>query len=629
MAKTPPQKSGSLNKIHADTLQRIEGVMKNDSVIQTEQTSILKTIAHISEQERLLGVASNLQEYQINKREEESLKSTHEIEKDEDESLKEFKILNKNVKSLLDIMSDSITGGPKKLANKNTEIGNPEAFDSAAKLIPTSESTEADASEAKKLKKNRSAATKTLDFFDKTGIVKRGSTGMFSKMYGLPEVAKKEEQEKYVKREQELGNERAPERLEKDFDELQIFLKKQEVNKGEIERTKKELNLTDDQFGKTKRGKVLLGSEGSVGEMEKIAMAIEKLDSTIGGVEKSELPTVGPLPEEDATPNDTPHEREVELDKVNQEQSDLLHKIEENTRVKDIPEEPKVEPIPPAEVAQVPDGSGLGDAVSGIGKFAAAAAIPLAVGVAGAAVARGAAEVYSNSFGEGGFDVIHALHKQGIIDYNFGDSEILDWKAVEQLPDDTIQKMIDANEFSEEDTKKLEDIIKGNKMVFKPALKTESDKLFNEKMKDYPKQLQEDADNRNEVRDEADIEARAILKERGINPYDNVNGNGEVQRVGEQQQQQVRDSLNNSFEKSPVETPQDLVVKPEAQKASEVYNESAEVAESAMKSPVSNNTVVAPTTINNSTVNQQSNRTPVRNEDTTARKYVSSRSSVQ
>ena len=48
-----------------------------------------------------------------------------------------------------------------------------------------------------------------------------------------------------------------------------------------------------------------------------------------------------------------------------------------------------------------------------------------------------------------------------------------------------------------------------------------------------------------------------------------------------------------------------------------------------MKSPVSNNTVVAPTTVNNSTVNQQSIRMPVRNEDTTARKYVSSRSSVQ
>lgn len=598
MAKTPPQKSGSLNKVHADSLQRIEGVMKNDSVIQTEQTSILKTIAHISEQERLLDVASNLQEYQINKREEESLKSTHEIEKDEDESLKEFKILNKNVKSLLDIMSDSITGGPKKLANKNTEIGNPEAFDSAAKLIPTSESIEADASEAKKLKKNRSAATKTLDFFDKTGIVKRGSTGMFSKMYGLPEVAKKEEQEKYVKREQELGNERAPERLEKDFDELQIFLKKQEDNKGEIERTKKELNLTDDQFGKTKRGKELLGSEGSVGEMEKIAMAIEKLDSTIGGVEKSELPTVGPLPEEDATPNDTPHEREVELDKVNQEQSDLLHKIEENTRVKDIPEEPKVEPIPPAEVAQVPGGPELGDAVSGIGKFAAAAAIPLAVGVAGAAIARGAAEVFSSSFGEGGFDVIHALHKQGIIDYNFGDSEILDWKAVEQLPTDTIQKMIDADEFSEEDTNILKDIIKGNQLAEKP---------MTENMKNFS--------------DPGDKSVGKYVQGEG-GKFTRVDDGKSAEEV-KQDEKIIESGVKD------IKSGLDYIDKPVVEKASNVYNESAEVAESAMKSPVNNNTVVAPTTVNNSTVNQQSIRMSVRNEDTTARKYVSSRSSVQ
>ena len=78
------------------------------------------------------------------------------------------------------------------------------------------------------------------------------------------------------------------------------------------------------------------------------------------------------------------------------------------------------------------------------------------------------------TFGEGGASVINDLHKKGIIDYNFGDSEILKWDEVEKLPDDTIQKMISANEFSEKDVSRLKKIIE--KRITKPEVKGKQEK---------------------------------------------------------------------------------------------------------------------------------------------------------
>ena len=104
----------------------------------------------------------------------------------------------------------------------------------------------------------------------------------------------------------------------------------------------------------------------------------------------------------------------------------------------------------------------------------------LGVGIAGAAVANYAANEFSDSFGEGGFDVVKKLQDDKVIDYNatvmgYNPSEVLDWKAVEKLEPDTLKKLLDSGvEFSPEDTVKLKKIygatqITGGKDEAKPA----------------------------------------------------------------------------------------------------------------------------------------------------------------
>ena len=97
-------------------------------------------------------------------------------------------------------------------------------------------------------------------------------------------------------------------------------------------------------------------------------------------------------------------------------------------------------------------------------KFMGAAAVPLAVGVAGAAVASYAANEFSDSFGEGGFDVVKKLQDDKIIDYNatvmgYNPSEVLDWDGIQKLDPSDLKKLLDSGvEFSPEDTLKLNKI---------------------------------------------------------------------------------------------------------------------------------------------------------------------------
>ena len=97
-------------------------------------------------------------------------------------------------------------------------------------------------------------------------------------------------------------------------------------------------------------------------------------------------------------------------------------------------------------------------------KAAGVLAAPLAVGVIGAGIARAGAEVYSDSFGEGGFDVVKKLQDEKIIDYNatiagFNPSEVLDWEGLQKVPPEDIKKLLDSGvEFSPEDTAKIKKI---------------------------------------------------------------------------------------------------------------------------------------------------------------------------
>lgn len=552
-------KQKNLNSDQVNVLNNIKEKLTDQSVVQEHQTEILKRTEQLAEQDRLLQVAQVYEE--------------HQIQKDEDLVVKTLESIDEGIKSLSESISKALSNQINKLVSPNStpiverdENGNVE---SVTKLIRSENVIQEDKARAKQEYQNRSSATKTLDFLHKNGIVKRGSEGVFARMFGVPELAKQEEKDKYIARQREFGSEETDQKLGKNFEELQTALHKKEIAQKDLEKTKSSLNLTDQQVSQTNTGKSLLD------DIQKLNDLIGRLDSSLGATpEKSKA----------ELPNDTLSERESEVNRIRAEDNELLHKIEENTRVKEVeaPENTIPEALEDLKntlaiairslKGSVKDtGSNIGDVVTkakniggtlinGAKAFASTAAVPLAIGVVGATAANYAANKFSKSFGEGGFDVIHALHKQGIIDYNFGDSEILDWKAVEQLDNDTIDKMIKSDEFSEEDVKKLEDIIKGNKMTFKPAIE----------------------------------QARLNLKEKNLKPYDLVNT--------------------------------DYVLKPEVDKSNYVYKQSADNADKALAPAVSpNNIVVAPTTVNNTSKTTQNIRLPVRNDDDTTRRFVSSR----
>ena len=564
MANTVNTRPDLLNREAVNGINKIADILKKDATVQATHTELLTDLKHYAEQDRVLQAAQVYEERQI--------------QKDEDKVVDSLDTINGTMKQLLEAITKSVSGGANVFAGA---IGNPNLFNtkkpetnaSSVEIKPN----ESDIIEQRKReaqeKRNRPMSTKTLDFLDKTGIVKRGSQGFFSRMYGLPQLARTEEKEKYIKREQELGSDKTVERLEKDFEELQTALKKKDVAEKEIQKTKEELNLTDKQVAETSTGKKLLE------DIEKLTDVIKELDSAYKEkeVEKSkedksvlkekgvadilhEVETITDNNVEVKPVADTVHEKEVETAKEVEKQTELLEKIEENTRAtKDIPEKKEAEPEKETEKSSgILDTltSTAGEAIASKGgkvleagksalkmggRLLAAAAPAVAVGAVGGYALHKGAEAFAESFGEGGFDVIHALHKQGIIDYNFGDSDILDWKAVQNLDNDTIQKMIDSDEFSDEDTKKLQDIIKGNNLTL-PESKS------------------------------------------GV----------------------------------------DYILKPDTQSATQVYNESANAKE-AGNVQATNNTVVAPTTVNNTSTTQQNVRLNVRDADPTIRNFVSSK----
>lgn len=605
MANTVNTRPDLLNREAVNGINKIADILKKDATVQATHTELLTDLKHYAEQDRVLQAAQVYEERQI--------------QKDEDKVVDSLDTINGTMKQLLEAITKSVSGGANAFAGA---IGNPNLFNTKKPETDASsveiKPNESDIIEQRKReaqeKRNRPMSTKTLDFLDKTGIVKRGSQGFFSRMYGLPQLARTEEKEKYIKREQELGSDKTVERLEKDFEELQTALKKKDVAEKEIQKTKEELNLSDKQVAETSTGKKLLE------DIEKLTDVIKELDSAYKEKEvekpkqdKSVLKEKGVAdilhevetitgnnvevkPEEitskrlkwttpvadtvhekemiadnnveksitdnniEKSVSNTVHEKEVETAKEVEKQTELLEKIEENTRAtKDIPEKKEAQPEKETEKSSgILDTltSTAGEAIASKGgkvleagksalkmggRLLAGAAAPLAVGAVGAYALHKGAEAFSESFGEGGFDVIHALHKQGIIDYNFGDSDILDWKAVQNLDNDTIQKMIDSDEFSDDDTKKLQDIIKGNNLTLP----------------------------------------------------ENTSGT-------------------------------DYILKPETQSATQVYNESANVKE-AGNVQSTNNTVVAPTTVNNTSNTQQNVRLNVRDADSTIRSFVSSK----
>jgi hypothetical protein len=101
---------------------------------------------------------------------------------------------------------------------------------------------------------------------------------------------------------------------------------------------------------------------------------------------------------------------------------------------------------------KIPGASIAKNAFSMVSKVAA----PLAI----ASGAIASADVYNSSFGAGEKEVLLKLVKEKAIDYNFSDSEVLNWNKIESLPKEDLEKLISVDKFNNIDTNRFREIIK-------------------------------------------------------------------------------------------------------------------------------------------------------------------------
>ena len=279
-------------------------------------------------------------------------------------------------------------------------------------------------------------------------------------------------------------------------------------------------------------------------------------------------------------------------------------------------------------------GSKIGNAAKGLGNVAmrgmgglaemaapaaAAIAAPLAVGAAIAAPAIVAAHALSNSFGEGGFDVVKKLQDDKIIDYNatiagFNPSEVLDWKGIEELPLEDLKKLLDSGvTFSPEDTTKLgkiyeQNTIKGGKVA--PEVNKIRDRIRSEEIDKWGK----DNINESDISTEAEMEA----KSKGLPIY-----NKEAMPVGKEMWKDLQQSFTDQPTLKSAESIKPTAEQPTA--ANEIYGRSGENAGTQNTGSTVINNVSSPT---NNISNQTSNgvsKGGIKNQDSSINKLFASR----
>lgn len=150
-------------------------------------------------------------------------------------------------------------------------------------------------------------------------------------------------------------------------------------------------------------------------------------------------------------------------------------------RTTTVPEDPKTGDIKPGDNKPKPTtpetpkktGGGILDKAKGVfnkipgsamlktaGKVALRAAVPIGIAATAYEVGSASIDAYDKSFGEGGKKVLTDLVHKKAVDYNFFDSEVLDWKQIEELPTDDLKKLIHTGvKFKPEDESKLHEIL--------------------------------------------------------------------------------------------------------------------------------------------------------------------------
>ena len=304
----------------------------------------------------------------------------------------------------------------------------------------------------------------------------------------------------YIKNEKSLDNKKSDKDLEKDYDERSKALQANKENEKEL--VKRKGSLTEEEFLKGNKdwAPTYLENKAKIGETLKQTDSRYRLDDIKETpVGKEDLPLrnsvkniaeVATEQADDIQPmmaSNISNEDEIEANRATKLYQDtqlehsttqnetLTEQLDTQKEILDILKKPVAEGNAPASSGSGIDLSGAGTVANKAGGFlkkagsiaskaAGVLAAPLAVGVIGAGIARAGAEVYSDSFGEGGFDVVKKLQDDKIIDYNatiagFNPSEVLDWEKLQKVPPEDIKKLLDSGvEFSPEDTDKIKKI---------------------------------------------------------------------------------------------------------------------------------------------------------------------------
>jgi hypothetical protein len=317
-----------------------------------------------------------------------------------------------------------------------------------------------------------------------------------------------------------------------------------------------------------------------------------------------------------------------------------------------------------------------GDAVSTLGSTAQGASTGYMVGsmlgpveaaigaTAGAAI--GATQGFSDTFGEGGFDLIQKLRSEDVISYGFGTTPTVDdWGSIEKLPPEQIQTLISTNEFEGKDLEHLQRLLNPEPVtpeavtpeatkleaVTPEATKAEATKAEavtpeatkleaittheESHIHEVDGQIVESTKTINGVDSGYQIKPEATKPEQ-VKPYSQLTAE-EITSARDEKDiadlENKADQLDKAgltsgrFKAGQLVIPEQVI----PSQAESIYKQSGENAGVAVAGSTSSNNIVNAPTINNNsnTVQNSIVRLPVRNQDTSVNRYISSRYSNQ
>lgn len=413
------EKGDARAKEQVKKLTEMTKALENQGEVLNKQT---KTLGNVEKNQKLDKAIQAVQ----TKQQADIVTDSNESVKDEDKLVKLTETLNKNIKkAMLDKTGEGVNSNIIKMFNEIKNI---------AKLTPEqSKEVLAKSGEKREFKTigsrlgNFKEGVKDLftvrGFLDKTGIVKRGSGGIFSEMFDAKEARQKQAKARIASGErakdpitgEELSEKDSQKQFEADAKQEQKLRREQGKLERKIEKDYSPY-ISEEKIGDTKESK----------RLKEISEELVKVNPSLAPegfgkkpVPDNIVPFAGPNQESNnLAVGTTSEESMAENTRVQQEQLELLKKIEENTRqgqAKPKKEEPKEEEKKGGFLSSLTDkfprvgnilkragggilrgAKGLGGAIlkggksllssaggiSGIGKTAGAAAVAVGAGAA-------------------------------------------------------------------------------------------------------------------------------------------------------------------------------------------------------------------------------------------------------